>query len=1096
MKPSLFFSLLLSLLLVEAALWSLISLAAPQAGPLCVQAGNAACFSTISAALQAAHPGDTIRVAAGTYLEYVTVTETVTLEGGWNAAFSARDPQVNVSLIRPPDATFSVVNIQGQIGDAAAVAPTLDGFLITGGGGGNHGGGLRITDSNALVSHDTISGNIGYLLGGGVWVQRGAPLLLENHIENNQLLPGGSAVGGGVDLEDTQATLASNRIISNSVEANSGSGGGVAIQGGGPVTLTSNLIVGNRAATRTSATPTFDGGYGGGIYIENAPVDLAGNTVTGNAANTALAVSYGGGYGGGVYIVNSPAFTLTNNTITTNTAGYKYLTSLSGGGLEVDSSHGSLSDNLIAGNYANGQSLFGNGNGDGNGGGLSVLTSTLSLQGDQILNNLTTIHGQGYGGGLYARASSISLDAVRFENNYGGNAPVYGLGGAMAFFNSPFTMTNGLVVANIGRADDTAVGGLYAGPGSPGLLINNTFANNRGQGIRTGSPLILTNNIVMGQTTGISLTAGVPVSATFNDFYNNATNQRGFPMNVTNIVINPQLDPTYHLRTPSPLIDAGVAAILAPDHDMDGEPRPMQGASGLFRFDIGADEFSGPAQITRRLATQPADFTLIGPGNPQDNPASDGSNDWIGNAVLGGDINGDQRADLIVGAQNLSGDFDGGVNDDGRVFALYNNGVRRLGKIDLFDTAANLEVRSWLNQQHIGKSFASGDINGDGADDLIIGASGAAAFSVTGAVYIFAGGTGLSGTRTLSPTMQATYQIRADQNTSSFAGANALAAGQLDGAGPEDLAVAEGNATANGRKQAGAVYLFFGSKSFPALWAMQTLSPSLVIFGPEDNAELGKVVLADVNGDHRLDLIMRSLKNIYVFFGPFAPGVIDLASRPADLTQGGLQDGPLAAGDVDGDGKAEVVAGDGQQVKVFAGGTLNPLATFTGANLVSLDAFDWNHDGKADIVMGDNIHNRVFVVLGRTSLAGTAPVSERADWIINGELPTDQFGFSLGSGDLDGDGGADLILGSRTHVLDNRADPHFNDAGAVYVMYGSAAAGTPMYTMTPTKTPTITPTSTSTNTPTGTLNATPTPTLMLTPTPPHRVFLPAVRNKP
>jgi len=77
---------------------------------------------------------------------------------------------------------------------------------------------------------------------------------------------------------------------------------------------------------------------------------------------------------------------------------------------------------------------------------------------------------------------------------------------------------------------------------------------------------------------------------------------------------------------------------------------------------------------------------------------------------------------------------------------------------------------------------------------------------VTGTVYVFTGGAGLSGVRTLSPTMQAAYRFRSDQNTSSFGGANSLAAGRLHGAsGPDDLVVGEPNATVAGRSQGGAV---------------------------------------------------------------------------------------------------------------------------------------------------------------------------------------------------------------------------------------------------------------------------------------------------
>ena len=562
----------------------------------CVKPGGGnGCLATISAALAAAQPGDTIWVATGNYGENVTIDKTVDLEGGWDTAFTTRNPALTPSVIRPANPLVAVVTVIGVFGNPTAVAPTIDGFEITGGRSDNHGGGLRIQNSNAIVSNNSINDNVGYLYGGGVWVQNGAPHFENNVITNNHLSPNGAPSGAGIELENTQATLTGNVISDNTISQTLGLGGGIAVAGGGPVTLLNNTISGNVAATITTTLSTNDKSYGGGVYVTNAPVDMTGNIVQGNLANGVYARGFGGafGYGGGIYITSSPAFTLTANTIISNTASYKYYLYPTGGGVRVDSSTGVLRDNVIDGNHANGNILF------GNGGGLAVYTSTLSIQGGQIRNNTTSINCEGYGGGLYAQNSAVTINTTHLEKNCGGNTPFYGKGGAIAFFNSPYKITDAIVYDNRAFPNDTAVGGIYAGAGSPGTLLNNTLVNNRGQGIRTGSAITLTNNIVMGHTTGISLTVAVPANVTYNDFYANTTNQRGFPLGVTNIVIDPKLTPDFHLTPLSALIDAGGRSTLLPEFDLDGEPRIMAGPSGLFDVDIGADEFTGIAQTIK-----------------------------------------------------------------------------------------------------------------------------------------------------------------------------------------------------------------------------------------------------------------------------------------------------------------------------------------------------------------------------------------------------------------------------------------------------------------------------------------------------------------
>lgn len=550
---------------------------------------------------------------------------------------------------------------------------------------------------------------------------------------------------------------------------------------------------------------------------------------------------------------------------------------------------------------------------------------------------------------------------------------------------------------------------------------------------------------------------GLPPQLFYDDFYANTTNFSGFAYvpNPTNLFVNPLVDLSLRLTAASPMIDAGArsgtsgtrAGVIT--RDIDGEPRPMAGPGGLFKYDIGADEWTGPAQTTRDLGAQPADFTLIGPGGPLDNEDSLGTNDWIGYSVLGGDLNGDGRDDLMSGAPNHSDDFDGGVNDSGRVYALYNNGTRRLGVYDLFTDTASLEVRSWLHQQHIGSAFAAVDLNGGGTKDLVIGSVGGDnnGQPVTGTAYSFAGGAALTGTRTLSPTMQADWRFKSRESTQTYSGNYKLAAGQVNGSGPGDLLLGEPLATGPGNRiEAGAVYGFFGSNSLPPLWDLRSLPASLTVYGPAAGSQLGQVATGDVNGDGAADVVARSLGAMYVFYGPRAGGVHDLATTPADATVTGLGDGLLVSGDVDGDSKADLVVSSGARVVVVRGGTLTAMQTITQSAWSSLTTgissalhtLDWNGDGASEIVIGDRVNEQAFVLFGGSGLQGTSDVYERARWVLYGEDANDQFAFSAGGGDFDADGAADLMIGARAKNVSNHSNG-FNDAGAVYVLYGSLA---------------------------------------------------------
>lgn len=1018
----------------------IILASAARGDTLCVKPGGGdGCHADFAAALAAASDGDLIRVAAGTYVENVEIEAAVVLEGGWNQSFSERDVDLHETVIRPSDATRSVVAVRAPTSGNGEGA-VLDGLTITGGRGDlgyNHGGGLKLIDSNATVRRSTIAGNVAFLFGGGVWVQRGSPTFIDNEIRDNIVWSDGDdGRGGGVELENVGgAVLERNLIVYNAITAGSSgtagggnhAGGGVAILGG-EATMRDNTFLSNSASVDLQVD-----GIGGGLSAENASLTLERNRFIGNEAYTGdgsvscsafgfgSALHFRGGTDDTV-VLQSNLFDSNGTTSETCTLGATVAES----SLAESTPRLSISDNTY---LRNGSWALSLGNSTGEIRHDSITEADLGLR----------IDSPAPGSNISIHGITVDVETTAIE----------------LLLVSDVELASSILRTNQGSAINIPETGGFAT--NLRSVTNCTFLGKSGSALRNRNAAAvhtqIRNNIVVGYDAAFNYADATPeYEESYNVYWDTAPPDSLHP---TSRILDPQLQGDFTLPPDSPLIDAGTIDAPFGLTDFQGEPRLARGPSGLFRVDIGADESPGAHPILRDLSQRPADFTLIGPGNPVDNPGSEGSNDHIGYAVLLADVNGDRRDDLIVGAPNHSDDFSHEVNDSGRVYGLLGDGSRPSGVRDLLDDAPDLEVRSWIHLQHVGRWFAAADVDDDGTDDLIIGSTGDALAGPPdppGEVFVFSGGTDLAGVRTLAPVMDADYRVRGE-NALAFSERYALTAAQLDGMGGADLAIADAFAQGPGlRSEAGAVHVVFGSGSLPGFKDLGADTADLTVYGPATGARLGRVTHGDVTDDGLDDLILRGDESLWILPGPLAPATIDLLlPPPGTITIDGLIDGVLAAGDFDGDGADDVaVAGAGNdEVLLFSGAHLttnhspsDAVLRIGGVLPHSLLFFDWNRDGRDDLVIGDITREMVAVVFGDPELSGGVHLLEAAGWIIGGEAAGDRLGVSLAAGDLDSDGDPDLVIGSRLRDEPSH-DPFFEDAGAVYVLYGPRSIGQP-----------------------------------------------------